>query len=76
MIKHEVVTVGEANGVSADEAPYGLVKTKGKFNMLFQFEHLELWDYENNMGFDPKHIKKFWLNGSTHLKMMGGMLYL
>ena len=56
--KHEVVTVGEANGVSADEAPLWASETKGKFNMLFQFEHLELWDYENNMGFDPKAYKK------------------
>ena len=56
--KHQVVTVGEANGVTAEEASLWASETEGKFNMLFQFEHLELWDYENDIGFNPKAYKK------------------
>ena len=56
--KHQVVTVGEANGVTAEEASLWASETEGKFNMLFQFEHLELWDYENDIGFNAKAYKK------------------
>ena len=55
--KYEVMTVGEANGVSADEAHLWVGNEKGKFNMLFQFEHLQLWDDENNEEFNVKKYK-------------------
>ncbi|MBU3133735.1 alpha-glucosidase [Clostridium gasigenes] len=55
--KYEVMTVGEANGVSADEAHLWVGNENGKFNMLFQFEHLQLWDDENNEEFNVKKYK-------------------
>ena len=37
------MTVGEANGVTPDNAEEWAGKKIGKFNMIFQFEHLGLW---------------------------------
>ncbi|UJR31216.1 hypothetical protein I4U23_018720 [Adineta vaga] len=42
--KYDVVTVGEANGVSADQAVDWVDDVKGKFNMIFQFEATNLWE--------------------------------
>ena len=38
---HDIFTVGEANGVSADELP-DWVGANGVFNMLFEFSHVDL----------------------------------
>jgi alpha-glucosidase len=46
--KYDIMTVGEANGVSA-ENPQDLIdwvsEDNGKFNMIFQFEHMGLWNH-------------------------------
>ncbi|MGL4762835.1 MAG: glycoside hydrolase family 13 protein [Sarcina sp.] len=55
--KYDIMTVGEANGVNSDEADLWVGRDKGKFNMLFQFEHLKLWDYENDLKFNVKAYK-------------------
>lgn len=44
--KYDIMTVGEANGVKVDEADLWVGEKSGKFNMVFQFEHLSLWDAE------------------------------
>lgn len=44
--KYDIMTVGEANGVSIEEADLWVGEEQGKFNMVFQFEHLDLWDSE------------------------------
>lgn len=44
--KYDIMTVGEANGVSIEEADLWVGEENGKFNMVFQFEHLDLWDSE------------------------------
>ena len=56
--KYDIVTVGEANGVSSKEAPQWVSEEKGKFNMLFQFEHLSLWESDNHTGFSPLKYKQ------------------
>ncbi len=38
-----IMTVGEANGVSAEEAEDWVGESNGIFSMIFQFEHLGLW---------------------------------
>ncbi|MCP6682400.1 glycoside hydrolase family 13 protein [Bacillus nakamurai] len=42
--RYPIMTVGEANGVSADEAAEWAGEESGVFAMIFQFEHLGLWD--------------------------------
>ena len=44
--KYDIMTVGEANGVSVDDIDLWVDEKQGKFNMVFQFEHLNLWDAE------------------------------
>lgn len=44
---YDIMTVGEANGVTVDDIELWVDEKKGKFNMVFQFEHLKLWDAEN-----------------------------
>ena len=44
--KYDIMTVGEANGVGINEISGWVDEKKGKFNMIFQFEHLSLWDAE------------------------------
>lgn len=55
--KYDIVTVGEANGVDAENADEWVGTENGKFNMIFQFEHLKLWDYEGDTEFCPKAYK-------------------
>jgi alpha-glucosidase len=56
--KYDVMTVGEANGVSVDEADLWVGEEKGKMNMVFQFEHLDLWDAEKKKDLDVVGLKK------------------
>jgi hypothetical protein len=42
--KYNVVTVGEANGVGADQAVEWVDDKHGLFNMIFQFESTNLWE--------------------------------
>lgn len=47
--KYDIMTVGEANGVTVDDVEdveRWVGEKTGKFNMVFQFEHLALWDAE------------------------------
>lgn len=45
---YDVMTVGEANGVKISEAEKWVGEENGYFDMIFQFEHLGLW--ESNAG--------------------------
>ncbi len=56
--KYDIMTVGEANGVSAEEAKLWVGEKNGKFNMVFQFEHLDLWDAEGEQKLDVLALKK------------------
>ena len=47
--KYDIMTVGEANGVKADvDADLWVGEEEGSFNMVFQFEHLDLWEPKND----------------------------
>ncbi|PTL37572.1 alpha-glucosidase [Alkalicoccus saliphilus] len=51
------MTVGEANGVSVEEA-HLWVGDEGKMDMVFQFEHLDLWEHDSDEGLDIYNLKK------------------
>ena len=69
--KYDIVTVGEANGVSANEADHRVAEDEGTFNMIFQFEHLNLWNYEEGQGFDVKAYKDVLTNWQNSLEGKG-----
>ncbi len=60
---YDIMTVGEANGVVAHEGE-DWAGDKGAFNMIFQFEHLDLWvdegseEVDNPYRVDALHLKK------------------
>ncbi|QGU96031.1 alpha,alpha-phosphotrehalase [Clostridium bovifaecis] len=56
--KYDIMTVGEANGVNVEDAPLWVGEEKGKFNMVFQFEHLHLWDDQTNVKLNLPRLKK------------------
>ncbi|MFC4023912.1 alpha-glucosidase [Oceanobacillus longus] len=55
---YNIMTVGEANGVRLEEADEWVGEENGKFNMIFQFEHLDLWGKNTNKGLDIHALKK------------------
>ena len=55
---YDIMTVGEANGVEAEEADLWVGEENGKFNMIFQFEHLHLWGAESENKFNIKNYKQ------------------
>ncbi|WP_409304621.1 glycoside hydrolase family 13 protein [Peribacillus sp. SCS-155] len=56
--KYDIMTVGEANGVKIEQAEDWVGDTSGKFNMIFQFEHLGLWDKGSEKSVDVIGLKK------------------
>lgn len=56
--KYDIMTVGEANGVKVDQADEWVGEENGKFNMIFQFEHLGLWQKGANNGVDVLALKE------------------
>jgi alpha-glucosidase len=55
---YDIMTVGEANGVTVDDIELWVDEKQGKFNMVFQFEHLELWDAEKKKELDVLELKE------------------
>ncbi|MDQ0230765.1 glycoside hydrolase family 13 protein [Metabacillus malikii] len=59
--KYDIMTVGEANGVKSDneaDLDEWVGEENGKFNMVFQFEHLALWDASTEKQLDIIGLKK------------------
>lgn len=54
--QYDIMTIGEANGVNPDNAKEWVGEEEGKFNMIFQFEHLGLWS-TGDSKFDVKSYK-------------------
>ncbi|MFT4416237.1 glycoside hydrolase family 13 protein [Fredinandcohnia humi] len=69
--KYDIMTVGEANGVSIEDADEWVGEEKGKFNMVFQFEHLGLWDAEKNQELDIVELKKVFTRWQKGLENNG-----
>ncbi|WLD94776.1 alpha-glucosidase [Alkalihalobacillus sp. AL-G] len=55
---HDIMTVGEANGVHIKDAEKWVSEKNGYFDMIFQFEHINLWQKDKDTGFDLVQFKK------------------
>ncbi len=55
---YDIMTVGEANGVTVEDAEQWVGEEEGYFDMIFQFEHLGLWDMSEEGGMDIHRLKK------------------
>ncbi|MGB2078783.1 MAG: alpha-glucosidase, partial [Vibrio sp.] len=79
----DIVTVGEANGVAADDALVWVEEQTdesdgGIFNMIFQFEHMALWaEQDVSADFDLVEFKKILTRWQDALEGKGwNALYL
>lgn len=54
---YDVMTVGEANGVGVKDAEQWVGEETGYFDMIFQFDHLELWSTSVEGGLDLPALK-------------------
>lgn len=64
--KYDIMTVGEANGVKVEEADKWVGEDNGYFDMIFQFEHLGLWNRGTENQVDVlkfKEVMKKWQTG-------------
>ncbi|WP_138416243.1 glycoside hydrolase family 13 protein [Aquibacillus sediminis] len=55
---YDVMTVGEANGVTVEQADQWVGEENGYFNMIFQFDHLNLWGTSTTGDLDIHELKK------------------
>ncbi len=69
--KFDIITIGEANGVKADEAKDWVDEESGYFNMIFQFEHLDLWGKNKDTGLDIVALKDTFTRWQTKLDGVG-----
>ncbi len=64
--KYDIMTVGEANGVKTEDAHLWVGEKDGKFNMVFQFEHIDLWSNTVGQKLDLvkfKEVMSRWQDG-------------
>ena len=69
--KYDIMTVGEANGVDASESEMWVGEENGKFNMIFQFEHLNLWGEVGENKFNVKEYKNVLTKWQNELEGKG-----
>ena len=69
--KYDTMTVGEANGVKIEDAHLWVGEEEGKFNMVFQFEHLGLWKDNGDQGTDVRQLKKILTKWQKGLEGVG-----
>lgn len=67
----DIITVGEANGVGLDDADKWVGEENGYFNMIFQFEFLDLWNKKEKDQVDVVAVKKVLTKWQTGLEGRG-----
>ncbi|MEZ2577122.1 glycoside hydrolase family 13 protein [Buttiauxella ferragutiae] len=55
---YDIVTVGEMNGLNSEHAEEWVGEHRGRLNMVFQFEHVRLWEPEAGLRPEPAVLKK------------------
>jgi len=56
--KYDTFTIAEASGVSIEDLEEWAGNEKGKFSMIFQFEHMQLWKTEEDEKANLVNFKK------------------
>lgn len=75
--KYDIMTVGEANGVTIATADQWVGEKANRFNMLFQFEHLGLWSPNPESRIDLPKVKDVFTRWQKGLEGRGwNALYL
>lgn len=69
--RYDVVTVGEANGVDADQAEEWVSEEKKRLSMIIQFGHQKLWDAVGGDKFDLAELKHIFTKWQKNLHGKG-----
>ena len=69
--KYDIMTVGEANGVTIADADEWVGEKNGKFNMIFQFEANGLWGQDTDGKLDLLTLKKVYTRWQHALEGTG-----
>ncbi|WP_413612506.1 glycoside hydrolase family 13 protein [Bdellovibrio sp. HCB-110] len=70
-VHYDIMTTGEANGVSAENATEWVGEEQKKFNMLIQFEHVGLWDANPEKRIDVLKVKEVFGRWQKQLENKG-----
>jgi len=70
-IHYDIMTVGEANGVSADAAEEWVGEDQKKLNMIIQFEHVGLWDTNPEARVDLSLLKQIFTRWQESMQGKG-----
>jgi alpha-glucosidase len=68
---YDIMTVGEANGVSATGARSWVGTEHQRLHMIFQFEHLELWNKDPRAALDVVALKQIFTRWQDTLDRVG-----
>lgn len=68
---YDIMTVGEANGVSVDQAGEWVGEEKQRLSMIFQFDHLQLWNEDSESQIDLLKLKKIFSSWQKGLQNAG-----
>lgn len=72
---YDIVTIGEMNGASAEQGEEWVGEQRGRLNMIFQFEHVKLWQDgqrdASQAGLDVIGLKEIFTRWQTQLENKG-----
>jgi alpha-glucosidase len=75
--RYDIMTVGEANGVFAAQAADWVNERHNRLNMIFQFEHVTLWERDPKGPLNLRELKKIFSRWQQALHGRGwNALYL
>ena len=68
---YDIMTVGEANGVSALQSDKWVAEHHNRLNMIFQFEHVKLWEGDPTSLLNLCELKKIFTRWQEELHGKG-----
>lgn len=68
---YDIMTVGEASGVSFKDAPSWIAEDANRFNMIFQFEQCALWSHGDEISLDIPALKQVFKRWQTEIDGKG-----
>ncbi len=68
---YDIVTVGEMNGLDADHAEEWVGENRGRLNMVFQFEHVRLWEPQAGLRPTPAVLHNIFTSWQQALEGKG-----
>ncbi|WP_130835664.1 glycoside hydrolase family 13 protein [[Erwinia] mediterraneensis] len=68
---YDIMTVGEVNGASPEQAEEWVGEQRGRLNMIFQFEHVRLWETTSPDKLDLGALREIFTRWQNALENRG-----